>query len=45
MNSILQNILVFTALILAVFFLVKKFFPKKSKANKGCGTDSDCSCH
>ena len=45
MNTILQNILVFTALVLAVSFLVKKFFFKKVKADKGCGTGGDCGCH
>jgi len=46
MNTIIQNILVFTALGAAVMFLVRKFFWKKRvKANNtSCGTD-DCGCH
>jgi len=44
MNTIIQNILVFTAVILAVVFLVKKFFFKTPKTKKACGTD-DCGCH
>lgn len=43
MNTLIQNILVFTAILLAIGFLVKKFFWKK-KSNKSCGTD-DCGCH
>jgi len=45
MNTILQNILVFTSLALAIAFLVKKFFLKKPKVDKGCGTGGDCGCH
>jgi hypothetical protein len=45
MNTILQNILVFTALGLAVVFLVRKFFLKKAKTDKGCGSGDDCGCH
>lgn len=46
MNTILQNILVFAALGLALMFLVKKFIwkPKKAPA-KSCGGDDDCGCH
>ncbi len=51
MNTIIQTILVFAALALAVVFLMKKFFWKKrTKANnspdgyRDCGTD-DCGCH
>jgi len=46
MNTIIQNILVFSALTLALVFLVKKFIlsPKK-KSTKGCGTNNDCGCH
>ncbi len=46
MNSLIQNILVFTALSFAVLFLVRKYFWKKaSKASeRSCGTD-DCGCH
>ena len=42
MNTIIQNIFVFTAVLAAVGFLIKKFFWKK-KAQKACGTD-DCGC-
>ncbi len=42
MNIFIQNILVFTAVVLAVAFLVRKFFFKKNK--KSCG-DDDCGCH
>ncbi|TYA73976.1 FeoB-associated Cys-rich membrane protein [Seonamhaeicola marinus] len=45
MNDIIQNILVITTAFLAVVFLVKKYLPKKSKPQKGCGTGTDCSCH
>lgn len=44
MNTIIQNILVFLAVALAIGFLAKKFFLKKSKSKKVCGTD-DCGCH
>ncbi len=49
MNIFIQNILVFIAIVLAVAFLVRKFFFKKSNSkNPGsiqdCGED-DCSCH
>tara|TARA_B100000378_G_C17870168_1_gene351776 strand:- start:437 stop:574 length:138 start_codon:yes stop_codon:yes gene_type:complete len=45
MNTIIQNSLVFTALLIAVGFLVRKFIwkPKKT-SSKSCGTD-DCGCH
>jgi hypothetical protein len=43
MNTVIQNILVFTTVALAIGFLVKKFFWKK-KAKESCGTD-DCGCH
>ncbi|OYU80986.1 MAG: FeoB-associated Cys-rich membrane protein [Flavobacterium sp. BFFFF1] len=39
-----QQILAFTALALSVGYLVKKFFFKKKKSAKHCGTD-DCGCH
>lgn len=45
MNTVLQNILVFTALGLAVMFLLRKFIWKKAKTDKGCGTGGDCGCH
>ncbi|MDO6595985.1 FeoB-associated Cys-rich membrane protein [Oceanihabitans sp. 2_MG-2023] len=43
MNTIIQNILAFSSVLLALAFIIKKFFYKK-KAKKACGTD-DCSCH
>jgi F0F1-type ATP synthase membrane subunit b/b' len=40
----IQEILAFIILFAAVFFLVKKFFWKKS--SKNCGTDDGCgACH
>ena len=44
MNTLFQNILVFTALALAIVFLIRKYFWKKPKSKKSCGTD-DCGCH
>jgi hypothetical protein len=44
MNTIVQNILVIITGLLAVLFLVNKFFWKKPKSKKGCG-DDDCGCH
>ena len=44
MNAIIQNILIVLALVLALGFLVKKFFLKSSKSKNGCGND-DCNCH
>jgi F0F1-type ATP synthase membrane subunit b/b' len=45
MNELLQNILALTALLIALLFLVKKFFWKKSKPKKGIG-EHDCNnCH
>jgi hypothetical protein len=44
MNIFIQNILVFTAVGLAVAFLIRKFFLKKSNSKKSCG-DEDCGCH
>ncbi|RZW57588.1 MAG: FeoB-associated Cys-rich membrane protein [Flavobacteriaceae bacterium] len=45
MNSLIQNILIFSALILSIGFLVRKYIwiPKKKKANKACGQDG-CGC-
>ncbi len=45
MNTLLQNILVFTALGFAVVFLVRKFFLKKAKTDDACGSGGDCGCH
>ena len=40
----MQEILVYIALFIAVGFLLKKFFWKKSgKKSKSCG--DDCACH
>ncbi|MDY2586390.1 FeoB-associated Cys-rich membrane protein [Winogradskyella aquimaris] len=45
MNTLIQNILVFTALIFAVGFLLKKFIYNPKKASgKSCDSDS-CGCH
>ena len=44
MNSLIQNIVVFAALAFALGFIIKKFFLKKAKTDKGCG-DGDCGCH
>ncbi|WP_418646402.1 FeoB-associated Cys-rich membrane protein [Tenacibaculum insulae] len=38
----MQEIITYIIVVLAVFFLIKKFF-LKSKKNKGCHTDCDCS--
>ncbi|RNC88274.1 MAG: FeoB-associated Cys-rich membrane protein [Winogradskyella sp.] len=45
MNTVLQNILAFSALSIALLFLFKTFvwWPKK-KAKKACG-ETDCGCH
>jgi F0F1-type ATP synthase membrane subunit b/b' len=45
MNELLQNILAFTALFIALLFLVKKFFWKKSKLKKGIGKHDCDNCH
>ncbi|MBR9757983.1 MAG: FeoB-associated Cys-rich membrane protein [Algicola sp.] len=48
MNHIIQNILVFTALALALLFLIRKFFwkPKTtSNKKKNCGQETNCGCH
>jgi hypothetical protein len=37
-----QEILAFTALAIALAFLIKKFFWKKRKGKGGC--DTDCGC-
>lgn len=46
MNTILQNILVFITVALAVGYIVKKYIwsPKK-KNTKACGGDNGCGCH
>jgi len=46
MNTIIQNILAFTAVALAIWFLLYKFgvLPKKKKTStKACGNDG-CGC-
>jgi len=43
MTPMIQEIIAFIALGIAVAFLIKKFFFKKEKS-KSCGTD-DCGCH
>lgn len=45
MNTIIQNILVFTAMGFAIYFLVKKYFVKKPESKKACGGDDGCGCH
>ncbi|WP_296383640.1 FeoB-associated Cys-rich membrane protein [Winogradskyella sp.] len=47
MNTVIQNILVFSVLAIALIFLVKKFVwkPKKAKTTKACGSDDGCGCH
>ncbi len=45
MNSMIQNILVFTTLAFAIAFLVRKFIWKPKKAStKACGNDG-CGCN
>ncbi|WP_152611501.1 FeoB-associated Cys-rich membrane protein [Psychroserpens damuponensis] len=47
MNTIIQNILVFIAVALAILFLLNKYgvLPKKKASkSKACGQD-DCGCH
>lgn len=47
MNTIVQNILVFTTLGFAILFLIRKFIwkPKKATSSKACGNDDGCGCH
>ncbi|TXD83853.1 FeoB-associated Cys-rich membrane protein [Subsaximicrobium wynnwilliamsii] len=48
MNTIIQNILVFSALAYAIWYLLRKFgiLPKRKKASsKACGGDDGCGCH
>lgn len=40
----LQEIIAFIILAVAVGFLIKKYFFKKKKSDKNCGSD-DCGCH
>ena len=39
----IQEIIAYTVLAVAVFYLIRKFFFKK-KSGKNCGGD-DCGCH
>ncbi|WP_366185968.1 FeoB-associated Cys-rich membrane protein [Flavobacterium ovatum] len=41
----MQEFLAFAALGFALAFLIKKFFWKKKKSKKNCGSDDDCGCH
>lgn len=45
MNTLIQNILVFASMALAISFLVRKFFWKKTASKKACGGDDGCGCH
>jgi len=47
MNTIVQNILVFSALAFALLFLVRKFIwtSKKKASNTDCGSGDGCGCH
>ncbi|MEZ7514854.1 FeoB-associated Cys-rich membrane protein [Flavobacterium frigidarium] len=40
----IQEIIAFIILALAVGFLAKKYFFKKKKSSKSCASD-DCGCH
>lgn len=40
----LQKIIAFIILGIALAFLIKKYFFKKKKSDKNCGSD-DCGCH
>lgn len=40
----LQEILAYITLGIAIAFLVRKFFFKKKKSDKNCGSD-DCGCN
>lgn len=41
--SLIQRLLPFILLVLALVFLLRKFVFKKKK--KSCGTDGGCGCH
>ncbi|WP_417290767.1 FeoB-associated Cys-rich membrane protein [Corallibacter sp.] len=47
MNPFIQEVLVITALVIAVGFLVMKFVwnPRKKSSSKNCGSGNDCGCH
>lgn len=40
----IQEIIAYILLGIAIAFLIKKFFFKKKKSGKDCGSD-DCGCH
>jgi glycopeptide antibiotics resistance protein len=40
----IQEIIAFIALGIALAFLIKKFFFKKKKSDKNCGSGDDCGC-
>jgi len=40
----IQEVITYVLLGIALTFLVKKFFFKKKKSGKDCGSD-DCGCH
>jgi membrane protein implicated in regulation of membrane protease activity len=40
----IQEILAFAALVIALAFLIRKFFLKKKNSKKNCGGD-DCGCN
>lgn len=41
----MQEIFAFAALGFAIVFLFRKFFWKKRKSKKNCGSNDDCGCH
>ena len=46
MNTFIQNVLAITALIIAVGFMVTKFFLKKKRSKKAINEYHDCdNCH
>ena len=40
-----QDILVYLAVAVAVFFLIRKYFFKKKKKNGSACGDANCGCH
>ena len=40
-----QEIIAFVLLSVALAFLIRKFFLKKKKSDKDCGSDDNCGCH
>lgn len=47
MNTIIQNILVFITVALAMGYIIRKYIwsPKKKSTTKACGGDDGCGCH